>query len=323
MTVNVRRGNESRGEFVRFADHYIKRGDGSPQVIGAGSALPESHPAGSWSTVSGDGTRERRRIVRHGSTAGSLTATHAAADNAQLRAGVDNLAGLVSGALGLHELLSTVATFGVQSIPGAEGAGVTLLKVDQQAAIVEASAASAAFVTGIDEIQYTTVGEGPAITAVLEQRTVRSGSLGGEKMWPRFGPRVGRLGVHSVLSLPLVLPDGVIGAISFYAHGKDVFSERAAELGELFAKPAAVAVHNAHLLTHAVTLADQLMSALSTRAVIDQAIGLIRGRSGQSVEDAFAHLRAISQAEHRKLADVAERVVEEAVRRARARHEHR
>jgi GAF domain-containing protein len=155
---------------------------------------------------------------------------------------------------------------------------------------------------------------------VLERRTVRSGSLGGEKMWPRFGPRVGRLGVHSALSLPLLLPDRVVGAINVYAHGKDVFDEHAAELGELFAKPAAVAVHNAQILADALALTAQLQTALSTRPVIDQAIGLIRGRTGRSVEDAFAHLRAMSQTEHRKLADVAQQIVDEAVRRARARH---
>jgi AmiR/NasT family two-component response regulator len=63
-----------------------------------------------------------------------------------------------------------------------------------------------------------------------------------------------------------------------------------------------------------------LQSALSTRTVIDQAIGLIRGRTGRSAEDAFAQLRAMSQAEDRKLADVAQHIVDDAVRRARARH---
>ena len=255
-----------------------------------------------------------------GLSVGSLTAQQASADAADLRAGIEDLAGLVAGGLGLPELLAEVATFAVHAIPGANGAGVTLLRVDRMDNMVEALAASDAFVAEIDEIQYVTLKEGPCITAALERRTVRSGSLGGEKMWPRFGPRVGRLGVHSALSLPLLLSDRVIGAINVYARGKDAFDEHAAELGELFAKPAAVAVHNAQILAHALALAAQLQTALSTRPVIDQAIGLIRGRSGRSAEDAFTQLRAISQAEHRKLAEVAQRIVDEAVRRARTRH---
>jgi hypothetical protein len=119
---------------------------------------------------------------------------------------------------------------------------VTLLRVDN---MVEALAASAPFVAEIDEIQYVTLKEGPGITAAPQRRTVRSGSLGGEKMWPRFGPRAGRLGVHSALPLPLLLSGRAIGANNVYAHGKDVFDQRAAEVGQLFAKPAAVAVHNA------------------------------------------------------------------------------
>ena len=252
--------------------------------------------------------------------AGPLAAEQARADISDLQAAIGDLAGLVAGSLGLPELLTEVALFAVHAIPGAEGAGVTLLRVDRIDNMVEALAASAPFVAEIDDIQYVTLQEGPCITAALERRTVRSGSLGGEKMWPRFGPRVGRLGVHSALSLPLLLPDQVVGAINVYSHDKDVFDEHAAELGELFAKPAAVAVHTAHVLAQAMALTVQLQTALSTRPVIDQAIGLLRGRSGRSAEDAFAQLRAISQAEHRKLADVAQRIVDEAVRRARARH---
>jgi GAF domain-containing protein len=256
----------------------------------------------------------------YGSGVEPLTPEQSSADAADLQDGIDALAGLVAGSLGLPELLAEVAGFAVGAIPGADGAGVTLLRLDRIDNMVEELAASSPFVAEIDHVQYVVLNEGPCITAALERRTVRSGSLGGEKMWPRFGPRVGRMGIHSALSLPLLLPGQVIGAINVYAHGKDVFDEHAAELGELFAKPAAVAVHNAQILAQAMTLTAQLQTALSTRPVIDQAIGLLRGRSGGSAEEAFAQLRAMSQSEHRKLADVAQRVVDEAVRRARARH---
>ncbi|MGI8870613.1 MAG: GAF and ANTAR domain-containing protein [Mycobacteriales bacterium] len=251
---------------------------------------------------------------------GSHSPKQASADAADLRASLADLGSLVTGSLGLGDLLTQVATFATHAIPGAEGAGVTLLHGDRADDRIETLAASHPFVAEIDEIQYESLNEGPCITAALEGRTVRSGSLGGEKMWPRFGPRVGRLGVHSALSLPLLLPGQVVGAINVYAHAKDVFDEHAVHLGELFAAPAAVAVHNARALAKAQALAQQLQTALSTRPVIDQAIGLLRGRTGGSSDEAFARLRAISQSEHTKLATVAQRIVDEAVRRARARH---
>ncbi len=242
------------------------------------------------------------------------------ADVDDLRSGLADLAGLVADSLGLEELLARVATYAVQAIPAADGAGLTLLRTDRPDNRVEVLAASAPFVQQVDQIQYVEVNEGPCITAALERRTVRSGSLGGDKLWPRFGPRVGRLGVHSVLSLPLLLPGQVVGAINVYAHRTNAFTERAAELGESFAVAAAVAVHNAHVLTQARTLTTQLQTALSTRPVIDQAIGILRARSGGTAEEAFDRLRRISQAENIKLAVVARSIVEEAVRRAHARH---
>lgn len=239
---------------------------------------------------------------------------------ADLQAGLTRLAGLVADSLGLAQVLAEVAASAVRAIPGADGVGVTLMHGAPGDGTAVALAASAPFVTELEEIQYRTLQEGPGVTAVQVGRTVWSGSLGGDQSWPRFGPRAGRLGVHSTLALPLDVSGRVVGAITAYAYGKDSFDEHAARFGELFAKPAAVAVHNARILADALALTDQLQAALMTRPVIDQAIGIIRSRTGRSASESFDQLRAMSQAEHRKLAAVAERVVDEAVRRARARH---
>lgn len=126
----------------------------------------------------------------------------AEADEDDLAVSLAGVSSLVTDTLALDVLLTHVAEFAVGAIPGADGAGVTLLERGRPDTIV----ASAPFVRAVDEIQYT-LGEGPCISAASAGRTFRSGSLGGEALWPRFGPRVGRLGVHSVLSLPLLLPD--------------------------------------------------------------------------------------------------------------------
>ncbi|MEO5835030.1 MAG: GAF and ANTAR domain-containing protein [Nakamurella sp.] len=248
-----------------------------------------------------------------------LTAERVSADAAELKEGLADLASLVTGSAGLDQILTQVAVFAARAIPGADGAGVTLLRMDRPENLVEALAASAPFVREIDALQYDVLGEGPCITAASERRTVRSGSLGGEKMWPRFGPRVGRMGVHSVLSLPLLLPGQTVGAINVYARRKNVFDDHAAELGELFAVAAAVSVHNAQVLAQSVLLATQLQTALASRPVIDQAVGILRGRTGDTAAQAMFRLRAISQSEHIKLSTVAHNVVDEAVRRARVR----
>ncbi len=125
--------------------------------------------------------------------------------------------------------------------------------------------------------------------------------------------------MHSALSLPLMLGEHVIGAINSYANSHDAFGEHAVRLGSQFAGPAAVSIYNAQLLAGARERAEQLQQALESRTVIDQAIGIIRSRSGASVEWAFGRLIRMSQTENTKLYVIAERLVAEAVRRAQAR----
>jgi GAF domain-containing protein len=214
----------------------------------------------------------------------------------------------------LRETLVEIAEFAVQAIPGADGAGLTMLEDKRTQTVV----ASAAFVHAVDDVQYG-LGEGPCLLAVESRATQTSGSLGGDGRWPRFGPRVGRMGVHSVLSLPLLLPDEVVGAMNVYAHAKDAFDPAAVRIGELFARPAAVAVHNAQVLAQSQQLAEQLAEALTSRAVIDQALGIVMSRTGANPEEAFDKLRALSRSQHTKVAAVAQGLVDEAMRRARSR----
>src|SRR5919112_2713465 len=158
------------------------------------------------------------------------------AEEADLHDSLAHLSRLASGKLDLESLLTRVAGYAVHAIPGADGAGLTLVERDRPDTIV----ATAPFVAEIEDIQYG-IGQGPCISAVAEARSVLSGSLGGDARWPRFGGRIARMGVHSVVSLPLVTPDGVVGAMNVYARGKNVFDQRAAELGMMFAAPAAIA----------------------------------------------------------------------------------
>jgi len=235
-------------------------------------------------------------------------------DEGQLAASLSGLSGLLTDHRPLRETLTDIAEFAVQAIPGADGAGLTMLEDDRAQTVV----ASAEFVHAVDDVQYG-LGEGPCLLAVASGHTQMSGSLGGESRWPRFGPRVGRMGVHSVLSLPLLLPDRVVGALNVYAHAKHAFGADAVRIGKLFARPAAVSVHNAQVLASSQRLSAQLGQALTSRAVIDQALGIVMSRTGAGPEEAFDRLRAMSQSQHVKVAGVARVLVDEAIRSARAR----
>ncbi len=235
--------------------------------------------------------------------------------NGDLTGSLTALSRLSAAGLGLEGLLTSVACFAVRAIPGAEGAGLTLSEPDRSDTIVK----SEPFVREIEDIQYG-IDEGPCISAAATGQTLRSGALSGDPRWPRFGPGVGRLGVHSVLALPLLTAGDVIGAINVYAHPRDAFDDRAEHIGQVFAEPAAIAVQNAQILGQTQRLVSNLQAALTSRAIIDQAIGIIISRTGDTAEKAFDRISRRSQAEHLKVAAIARQIVEVAARRAQERH---
>ncbi|BBZ79512.1 transcription antitermination regulator [Mycolicibacterium anyangense] len=255
-----------------------------------------------------------------------LSADQLRSDELDLKLGLDGLARIVPGACTVDDLLRQVAQFAVQAIPGVDAAGVTLahpggVVAGDSKPRIQTCSVTEEFVRAIDTLQYEEFNEGPCLTCMHTRRPAASGSLGGDRRWPHFGGRVARMGVRSVLALPLIVDEQVIGAINSYAHSRDAFTEHAVTLGVEFARPAAVSVYNAQLLNDAWQHTARLQAALSSRGVIDQAIGIIRSRSGGTEREAFDRLARISQNEHIKVSEVADRVVDEAVRRARARQQ--
>lgn len=237
-----------------------------------------------------------------------------AARGGALEGSLQELAGLSVAGHPLEESLRHIAALAVRAVPGADGAGLTLLEEGRADTVVTADT----FVAEVDAIQYG-IGQGPCIDAAALGVTVVSGSLGGDHRWLRFGSRVARLGVHSAVSLPLLVGDGVVGALNVYAHDKHAFDGRAASLGELFAAPAAIAAQNAHVVAEALRTAARLEAGREDRALVDQAVGIMIARTGGTPAEALERLRALSHHEHARMPVLARTIVEEAVRRSRAR----
>src|SRR5664279_2864531 len=145
------------------------------------------------------------------------------ANNEHLSLAISGVSGLLAGALDLDVLLTRVAQYAVQAIAGAEGAGVTMFGAQSHTTTF---VASDEFVKTVDEIQYK-LNEGPCVSAAADGHTIRAGALGNDDRWPRFGPRAARLGVHSALSVPMLLPDTTLGVINIYARVKGAFGAHA------------------------------------------------------------------------------------------------
>lgn len=100
-----------------------------------------------------------------------------------------------------------------------------------------------------------------------------------------------------------------LGALNLYAHQAQAFGAIDTETGAMFAAQAAVVLANAETFAASVKLAEELRVALDSRAVIDQAMGILMGRHGYSQELAFGDLRSLSQARNIKVRSIATEIV--------------
>lgn len=119
------------------------------------------------------------------SSGADRTASDDASDQDDLRDSLSGLSQLATWRLGLENTLTQVARFVVRAIPGADGAGLTLLEEGRSDTIV----ATAPFVSEIDDIQYG-LGQGPCFPAAAEGLTMMSPSLGADRRCPNSAPRL-------------------------------------------------------------------------------------------------------------------------------------
>jgi len=199
----------------------------------------------------------------------------------------------------LDEVLAEVTAMAVEVIPGADVAGVLLVKKGGE---FESLADTDNLAAQLDKLQHD-FGEGPCAEAALQETIVRSDDLRSESRWPKYAPAAVELGVLSSLSFKLYTADRTAGALNLFGHQANVWDTESETVGSVFAAHAAAAIL-------AGSHAEQLYSAVSTRDRIGQAKGIIMERYGVDELRAFDLLRRLSQESQTKLIDVAQRVIE-------------
>ena len=120
--------------------------------------------------------------------------------------------------------------------------------------------------------------------------------------------------MHSALSLPLVASTGILGAMNIYAHDPNSFNDHSQNCGETFAVSAALAVQHAQILDQTTRLIDQLRAGITGRGIIDQAVGVLRRRTGDTANQALGRLKEISQSQQISLTAAASSVLDGTIR---------
>lgn len=209
----------------------------------------------------------------------------------------------------LTDTLTQVAHLTVEAVPAGELVGITMP--------VEGRYRTAVYTDEIapevDQAQYET-GEGPCLDAVRLQRVTTIESTLEDGEWPEFRRVAATYGVLSTMSFPLSMREKAVGALNVYARHERAFTDTDAESGRHFADRAAVVLANAEAYWNAFELSAQLSEAMESRAVIEQAKGILMGSQRCSSDEAFSVLARASQRENVKLRTIARRIVDNAAR---------
>ena len=205
----------------------------------------------------------------------------------------------------LNGVFQQVADLAKRTIPGASEVSVTLVK-DKNA---HTPAFTGELALAVDEAQYE-AGYGPCLDAAVSTSTQHVADMSSENRWPDWTPRARKAGAHSSLSIGLPVQETVTGALNIYATEPDAFDDDALAVAHTFASYAEVAMANAYLYNAQTTLAQHMETAMRSRAVIEQAKGIIMGDRRCSADEAFTILTKLSQDTNRKLREVAVALVQ-------------
>jgi GAF domain-containing protein len=205
----------------------------------------------------------------------------------------------------LEQVLGDITALAASDIPGAESTSITLIRGER----AFTAAHHGEMALAADELQYER-GYGPCVDAGRGNVVLRIDDMREETRWPDYVARVVEIGVRSSLSVPLPFQGASIGALNIYSTRPQSFATpESLDAGLQVAEAIAVAVANADAHAQVRDQARNMRTAMDSRAVIEQAKGVLMAQRHVDADQAFDILREASQRYNRKLRDIAEGIV--------------
>jgi GAF domain-containing protein len=215
------------------------------------------------------------------------------------------LTGVVLSQDDLVSTLQEITRISKRLVPGTDGVSITTFQNGRPVAV----AVSDPWAGELDELQFDER-EGPCLDATRTGNVFRVRDLDADTRWPAYTERAAAQGARSVVSIPLHAEGANFGAMNLYSRATDAFTGDAVALAQILADQAGHASQVASAYFRHRELAEQLREAMRSRAVIDQAIGVLMAQRKVTADAAFALLRDISQHLNVKLRLVAHEVVD-------------
>jgi ANTAR domain/GAF domain len=128
--------------------------------------------------------------------------------------------------------------------------------------------------------------------------------------WPRFAAAAAEVGFAAVHALPMRLRSEVIGALNFFDVDAGPLAADKLRVGQALADVATIGLLQQRAIHRGDVLTEQLQTALNSRILIEQAKGVLSERLHLDVADAFTLLRNGARSHNRRLADLAQAIVD-------------
>jgi GAF domain-containing protein len=188
------------------------------------------------------------------------------------------------------ETLRRLTVLAAELVPGGTAAAVTIAS-DGPALTF---AVSDQRLDELHRLQFDS-GDGPVVETLRHNEPRRVDDTAAERRWPTFCRAAARAGFGSCLVLPLRTDRQPPGAVTIYGLETNVFRGASHDIALLLAAQGGTAVRNASLYRACLRMVASLQARLESRAVIEQAKGVLHAELGVSPAEAFQLLSRFSQ----------------------------
>jgi hypothetical protein len=222
----------------------------------------------------------------------------------------DRTAALLSLAAATEESsLSQLTMLAAAQVPGCAAANVTVWR-DGELITQAASHPEPSFLVAVQ----VAAGRGPLIDALAGGQAVVCADTLTDTRWPEFTAAALRMGIRSSASLS---KDGqAVVELTLFGLRPRALNPDRLQLAELLLAYGGALVGNVADYGDTRRAADQLREAASSRAIVDQAKGILMHALGCSADEALERMREVSQRSSIRATEVARRIIDAHARRS-------
>lgn len=206
--------------------------------------------------------------------------------------------------------LNQLATAAAQSVAGCSAANVVLWR-DREPALIASSHPDLPSLTHAE----LEAGRGPVLVALDRPgEPVGCADTLAEERWPEYAAAALIAGVRCSLTYAYLAESHAVTLTLFGARPRAIDARRA-QPAELLGALGGAVLGAVSVYDDARRTASQLRDAAASRAVVDQAKGILMHALGCSADEALDHMRQTSQQRNVRAIDVAKEIVESAGRK--------